>query len=347
MMAQNARKSNNTMIDANQANQAIADSIDQLLPRDHAIPEVALLYQMMRDYPNRGGKRLRGRLLLASALAHGASTPAQLRNATSLAAALELFQNWILIHDDIEDGSEERRGQPALHRLHPMPLALNAGDALHIYMWQAVHQAQTPGAFEEFLETIHLTAEGQHMDLGWVLFDRWDMSEADYLEMVRRKTARYTVVAPLRLGAMAAGIATPDPRLMQAGLELGIAFQVRDDVLNLAGDFANYGKEIAGDLWEGKRTLMLVRLLALASASERALVLRLMQQTRADKQTSQINAILALIKQYGCLDYAQAIAATHAERGLALLGEVLAALPNQPAAQAILHEVRSLATRSS
>lgn len=74
---------------------------------------------------------LRGLLTVYSALAHGAPLEAGPEAAT----ALELFQNWVLVHDDIEDGSEERRGRPALHRLHPMPLALNAGDAMHAEMW--------------------------------------------------------------------------------------------------------------------------------------------------------------------------------------------------------------------
>ncbi|NJK43646.1 MAG: polyprenyl synthetase family protein [Pleurocapsa sp. SU_196_0] len=235
---------------------AIAAFVDDVLPKSHPIPEINHLYAMMRDYPARGGKMLRSRLLFASSLAHGGTFEAAL----PLAAALELFQNWVLIHDDIEDDSEERRGKPALHRLHGIPLAINAGDALHVYMWQVVHRCGVRGAFEEFLEMIHRTAEGQQIDLGWIENNRWDITEADYLELVRRKTAFYTVVTPFRLGALAAGL-EPDGRFTAAGLDLGVAFQIRDDWLNLAGDRAVYGKEIGGDLMEGKRTLMLVHLL--------------------------------------------------------------------------------------
>ena len=321
---------------------AIAEFTDHLLPKDHAIPEIALLYRMMRDYPERGGKMIRSKLLIASCLAHGGRFEAAL----PLAAALELFQNWVLIHDDIEDDSEERRGKPALHRLHPMPLALNAGDALHVYMWQVVYEAQVPGAFEEFLTMIHRTAEGQHMDLGWVEARRWDITQADYLELVQRKTAFYTVVSPLRLGAFAAGCA-PDERLTQAGLDLGIAFQIRDDVLNLDGDFATYGKEIAGDLFEGKRTLMLVHALEHASPEDRARMIGILEKPRVEKTHAEVAFILETMRALGSIHHAQAIADAHAKRGLEVLSAALENLPGQAAVTEILETAKALATRSA
>lgn len=318
----------------------VAAFIDALLPREHELPELRRLYAMMRDYPSRPGKLLRGSLALASAEAHGADP----RAAVPLAAALELFQNWVLVHDDIEDDSEERRGRPALHRLHGVPLALNAGDALHVYMWQAVLEASVPGAAAEFVETIHRTAEGQHLDLSWVAHGRWDLTEADYVSMVERKTARYTVVAPLRLGALAAGRA-PDPRLERAGLDLGIAFQVRDDVLNLDGDRAAYGKEILGDLQEGKRTLALLHLLGELGPAERDGVIAVLERPRHAKSMPELERIARLMRERGSVALAQAVADRFAERGLGVLREALADLPGREAAQRILETARTLATR--
>jgi len=100
--------------------------IFNFLPLRHDIPEIDLLYQMMRDYPSRSGKGLRPGLLLLFNRAYGGNDS----QAINTAAALELFQNWIVIHDDIEDQSDLRRGLPALHIKHGVPLALNAGDAL-------------------------------------------------------------------------------------------------------------------------------------------------------------------------------------------------------------------------
>jgi geranylgeranyl diphosphate synthase, type II len=321
---------------------AILSFIDSVLPKSHATREIAGLYAMMRDYPWRGGKMIRSKILVASCIAHGGTLDAAL----PLAAGLELFQNWVLIHDDIEDDSDERRGKPALHRLHGMPLALNTGDALHVYMWQVVHRANVPHAFDMFLEMIHRTAEGQQIDLSWVQNQRWDITMVDYLELVRLKTAFYTVVAPLQLGALAAGV-VPDSGLVQAGLDLGIAFQIRDDVLNLTADFAEYGKEIAGDIFEGKRTLMLIRLLEVANPSERSEVIRVLEQPRADKSQAEVQVVLALMNQYNCVQYAQEIADFHAQRGLSQLETSLNGAPNKVAVAEILETARTLATRQA
>jgi geranylgeranyl diphosphate synthase, type II len=328
--------------DSGRASNVISGFIDAVLPKTHAIPEIAQLYAMMREYPSRPGKMIRSRLLIASAIAHGA----RFEQALPLAAALELFQNWVLIHDDIEDDSDERRGKPALHRLYPTALAINAGDALHIYMWQVVQQAGIAGAFEEFLEMIHRTAEGQQMDLAWVAQSRWDVSPSDYLEMVRLKTARYTVVSPLKLGALAAGC-LPDERLELAGLDLGVAFQIRDDVLNLDGDFASYGKEIAGDLFEGKRTLILLHMLERLETAEKAEIVGILEKARLQKTTADVERILSLMRLHGSIGFAQSIATDFETRGLELMGQALKGLPVQTAAQEILETAKSFVTRKT
>ncbi|EYB69244.1 polyprenyl synthetase [Deinococcus phoenicis] len=318
-----------------------------LLPERSDRPELQAFFAMLRDYPQRGGKGIRSELLLASARAHGAlpGTPAWER-ALWLAAGLELFQNWVLIHDDIEDDSEERRGRPALHRLHGVPVAINVGDALHAYMWAAVWHAQVPGALEEFLTMIHRTAEGQHLDLTWVQQREWDLGEADYLEMVRLKTAFYTVVVPLRLGARAAGI-TPDERFTAAGQALGAAFQIRDDVLNLNGDPRKYGKEIGGDLLEGKRTLIVLHWLARAPEKQKRVFLEQMHRERADKATAKVAEIHRWLLDSGSIQYAQDYANAQATAGLALLAEALADAPDQNAARELLGQMRELATREA
>lgn len=318
-----------------------------VLPQQPARPELRHYLELLRDYPQRGGKGIRSELLLASARAHGAQegTPAW-EGALGLAAALELFQNWVLIHDDIEDDSEERRGRPALHRLHGVPLALNAGDALHVYMWQIIHQAGVPGALEEFLHMIHRTAEGQHLDLYWVEQRDWNLRTEDYLEMVQLKTAHYTVVSPLRLGAMAAGV-TPNPAFTPAGLALGEAFQIRDDVLNLTGDPARYGKEIGGDLLEGKRTLIVLHWLEHASAEQKHVFLDQMGRPRQEKSPEIIADIHHWLLDSGSVEYAQHYAAAQAKKGLELLTDAFRDAPNPQAAQQLLGEMKKLAIRDA
>ncbi len=287
---------------------------------------------------------LRGLLTYYSALAHGAGEEAALLTGE----ALELFQNWVLIHDDIEDGSEERRGLPALHRLHPMPLALNAGDALHGEMWGLLAQGVAQGAFGpevllEFQQLVRRTAYGQHLDLLWTLTGRLDLTPEDYFLMVENKAAYYTAVAPLRLGALLAG-REPPPLYEEAGLRLGAAFQIVDDILNLEGDEA-YGKERAGDLYEGKRTLILIRFLEEASAEERARAEALLRLPREAKPEAEVRWLWQRLLASGALAWTKRVAQRLKEEGLRTLPPFLEALPNREAARVLVDLLAALVER--
>ncbi len=318
------------------------------LPDGHEHPELERFARLQRVYPERPGKTLRGQLVVLSSAAHDGDMDAALVTA----AGLELFQNWVLVHDDIEDDSEQRRGGPALHRMVAPAVALNVGDAMHVAMWRLLLTLPTAAdrpvdreaVLREFLWMIDRTAEGQHLDLSWVADGRFDISEDDYLTMVTLKTAYYTVVSPLRLGAACAG-RPPSPVFTEAGRDLGVAFQIRDDVLNLRRDVA-YGKEFAGDLYEGKRTLILAHLLAHASADEAAEVREVLARPRDAKQPEAIERVLAAIERHGSLDYAQTLAEARARRGLERLHDALAELPGADAALEIEELVRSLAART-
>jgi geranylgeranyl diphosphate synthase type II len=283
--------------------------------------------------------------VLLSAAAHGGNW----QQALAVAAAIELFQNWVLIHDDIEDGSDERRGRPALHHLVGVPVAINVGDALHVCMWRLLHSdaclalPRWREVIREFEAMILRTAEGQHLDLSWVAVERFDVSEAEYLTMVTLKTAYYTVIGPLRLGALCAGL-TPDPRLNALGRHLGMAFQLRDDVLNLLPE-ATTGKEFAGDLYEGKRTLILAHLLTRADEAEKAAIIARLAQPRRDKRDPDVRFILSAIARHGSLAYAQRVAEVEAERGLALLSELAPTLADPAAAAELMGLLKSLARR--
>ena len=312
------------------------------LPNPETAPrsELAAYARLLRDYPERGGKMLRGRLVVLTARAYGEDAAA-----LGVAAALELFQNWVLIHDDIEDDSDERRGRPALHRLVPMPLALNAGDALHAVMWRLLAEAGARRkVLLEFAELVETTASGQHLDLTWTLEGRFDLTPDDYLEMVRRKAAYYTAVAPLRLGALAAG-AMPDPAFAHAGLDLGVAFQIVDDVLNLEGDPEAYGKEVAGDLWEGKRTLILLDWLASAGPEERARAEALLRRPRAEKDPAEVAWLHERLLASGAVARARERARRMAEPALAELERAFASLPGREAAGEALELLAALVWR--
>lgn len=311
---------------------------------EHPNPEIARYRRLLADYPRRSGKLVRGNLTILSTLAHGGSYGQALPAATGI----ELFQSWVLIHDDIEDDSLIRRGSPALHRQVGMPVALNVGDGLHVHMWRQLIEADLPAAvLSEFLSTISRTAEGQHLDLAWVENGRLDVDEGEYLEMVRLKTAWYTVVTPLRLGALLLGL-EPSADFTAAGLDLGAAFQIRDDVLNLTSvDTAagGYGKEAAGDLVEAKRTLILAHFFASAPNEVADEARYRLLKPASERSSGDVDWLLAVIRQTGSTGYAQEQAEKLAASSLTVLQSVLAELPEQAAARAILDLLDTLAYR--
>jgi len=297
--------------------------LDHLLPKSSKIREVNLLYTMMRDYPSRQAKGMRPFLCVTACRAAGGTED----DALLTAACIELFQNWILIHDDIEDGSELRRGEPALHRKYSEALALNAGDALHARTWEALLRnkeklgpARTVAVLEEFSKMINETTEGQHMELGWVTAKRWDLGEKDYYEMCTRKTSWYTVASPCRLGAIVAGVRGEVlEKLRVFGMALGVAFQIQDDALNLVGDEKKYGKAKSDDILEGKRTLILLHLLQTASRGERDKVIGIMNKPRDAKAKSDVAYVLSMVERYDAVGYAR-------KRAAELLKEALSTL---------------------
>jgi geranylgeranyl diphosphate synthase type II len=300
--------------------------LGKLLPKSSTLVEVDLLYRMMRDYPSRPAKGMRPFLCMTACRAAGGDES----DALLTAACIELFQNWILIHDDIEDGSELRRGGPALHRKYGESLALNAGDALHARMWGALTlnrkglgPEKTVRIIEEFSRMVNETTEGQHMELGWVTHRRWDLKESDYYEMCTKKTSWYTVAGPCRLGAIVAG-ASEDVlgKLEEFGLKLGVAFQIQDDALNLVGEQQKYGKEKSDDILEGKRTLILLHLLGNIGPKEKEKLVSIMNKERASKTAADVSYVLSLIEKHDAIGYARKKAVELMKEAVGILGSI-------------------------
>jgi geranylgeranyl diphosphate synthase type II len=242
------------------------------------------LHELILDYPLRGGKALRPALSIATCLGLGGHLEAILPTA----ATLELYHNAFLIHDDIEDESWSRRGRPTLHIDHGVPIAVNVGDAmLSLSLQPLLDNVERVGlgpALRILRAVAHMTrqtVEGQALELEWVRSNTWRLDDADYLEMVELKTSWYSFITPLQAGAIAAG-AQPEwlTPLESLGRHLGAAFQITDDLLNLRADPEEYGKEIGGDLWEGKRTLMLLHALRCAEPNERDRAVQILGKRR-------------------------------------------------------------------
>jgi len=261
--------------------EVVLEEIEGIVPPDHA--RSGGLYRLMLDYPLRGGKALRPALCIATCRAFEGS----LDRVRPSAAVLELYHNAFLIHDDIEDGSEIRRQQETLHRLHGIPIAVHVGDgmlalALRPLLDNIRHIGLGPAlrVLGCVADMVRESAEGQMLELAWIRDADWMPSDRDYIRMVHKKSAWYTFVAPVTIGAIVAGVdAATLGALRRFATALGVAFQIQDDVLNLVAGEA-YGKELGGDLWEGKHTLILAHALRHAPAAEREEALRILARPR-------------------------------------------------------------------
>lgn len=293
----------------------------RVAPRERQPSEV---YGLIWQFLDLGGKRFRPMLALASSRAVGG------KNADALpaASAIELFHNFTLIHDDIEDNSQMRRGKPCLHIAHGLPLALNAGDGLFMMVWKAA--LETPSKKSAQAQTLLLNSftrvlEGQAMELGWHREQRWDITEADYLKMVGGKTAAL-VACSCEVGALLGGGTIGQQKALSSfGWRIGIAFQIQDDWLNLVGNEEKYKKEIGGDIHEGKRTLMVLHALPRLQKADARKMRKILGSQSAG--ASEIEWCISKMKVCGSLDYA----AAYAKR---LIGEALVdlqSLPKSPA----------------
>jgi len=300
-----------------------------------AIPQgsPALLYGMMRyhlgweDEQGRPlaegtGKALRPTLCLWACQAMGGDW----RTALPAAAALELAHNFSLVHDDIQDGDRERRHRPTVWSLWGQPQAINAGDSLLILARLAMLRLEERGvapakAIEacRVLDEACLTMiQGQCLDIGFE--DEREVSVEAYLDMIARKTGAL-LGASLHLGAL---VAVDDDsqvkRLARCGQLLGLAFQIRDDILGVWGTSDVTGKPVAADIRRRKKSLPVVYAMAVAQAEEREQLLRIYSQ--GAPTDDEVGIVLQLLDSHRAYDYCQQMAQERVEQALAELAEV-------------------------
>jgi geranylgeranyl diphosphate synthase, type II len=307
------------------------DLVPRLLEEYGAVTRVALceylrprppqrhLYSLVADYPRRGGRMLRPSLCIATARAFGA----ELDDAVHAAVALELLHNAFLVHDDVEDESDERRGRPTLHALHGVAVAVNVGDALALLGLRAlIDGGRALGrrlagrVLEEAELMVRESLEGQAVELGWRRDNCNGLTDAEYLTMVLKKTCWLATIHPSRVGALIGARRKPDLEpFVRFGFFLGAAFQIQDDLLNLFAD-ERYGKELNGDIFEGKRTIMLNHAYRHATPWERERLDKFLDPQRHLRTLDQVEWIRRLMDDYGSVEYARGIA--HGLAGAAL-----------------------------
>ena len=282
------------------------------------------------------GKLLRPQLALLACRAAGGDP----RQALPLAAGIQLIHDFSLIHDDIEDNSDLRRGRPTVWKLWGLPQGINTGDGMFVIAHLAIHQLAEAGVpaevaleiLKRFDQTILAICEGQFLDISYE--GNLAISEADYLAMISRKTAAL-IAAATGLGAIVGGADQATAKAMfEYGEHIGLAFQVQDDVLGIWGDPELTGKPFAADLYRRKLSLPVIH--ALHAPDQREALGDLYRQP--DIGDTQARALLDILDQCGARGYTEAVA-EHYHR------QALAALDGAQGDAGVLAEIRTLTER--
>ncbi|WP_129714080.1 polyprenyl synthetase family protein [Pedobacter sp. SYP-B3415] len=250
------------------------------------------LYAPVRYLLDLGGKRIRPVLVLMAADLFGGEP----EKALHAALAIEVFHNFTLIHDDIMDQAPIRRGQPTVHEKWDTNTAILSGDVMmveankHLTKTEVTYLKQV---LDVFNETAQGVCEGQLLDMEFEKRD--DVSIPEYIEMIRLKTA-ILLGGALQIGAIIGGADLNDAKLIyEFGVNLGLAFQLQDDILDVYGDPEKFGKQIGGDILSDKKTFLLLKAFQLAGTAQREELLTLIGSQQADK-------VAAVTKIYNDLD---------------------------------------------
>lgn len=241
----------------------IGDAIEKVLMDD----QPKTLFDPVRYILSMGGKRLRPLLTLMAVDLFGKDVD----KAINPALAIEIFHNFSLLHDDLMDNADMRRGKPSVHKKWSANSAILSGDAMVIEAYKYITKVPAEMLFEVlnlFSETAMEICKGQQYDMDFER--RMDVSEAEYIEMIRLKTA-VLIGCALKIGAI---IADASPRdadcLYQYGINMGLAFQLKDDLLDVYGDPLKFGKKTGGDILCNKKTYLLIKALKNSNERQRA-----------------------------------------------------------------------------
>ena len=284
----------------------IGDLVNRYIPHgDH--PDMdRYLYGPLMKYSKNGGKRHRPLIALAGCLVVGGD----MNKAISSAAAIEHFHTAALIHDDIADEAELRRGEPCLHLSEGLGLALNMGDlGLSLVNGTVINDPTLDDAVKvrvvtELIEMTRRTIEGQAMDIGWARDARYDITPEDYLIMATHKTAHYSGAVPLAIGAIVGGGTEAQIEgLRNFGLDTGLAFQIQDDLLNLIGEEESTKKDFRSDITEGKRTLVVVHALHHGTEQQRARLVEIL--SNKEKNPDVLAEAVEIMQETGSIEYAR------------------------------------------
>jgi geranylgeranyl diphosphate synthase, type II len=246
------------------------------------------LYEPVNYIMQSEGKRIRPLLALMSCEMFDGNA----EDALAPAYALELFHNFTLVHDDIMDNAELRRGLPSVHKKFGVNTAILSGDVMLSFVYQYLNETSAEkfaALFPVFNENLIKVFEGQQLDMNFE--KRTDVSETEYLKMIEYKTSAL-IAAALQAGAVMADASEKNRELIyQFGLNLGLSFQIKDDYLDAFGNAEQVGKKVGGDILQNKKTYLLVSALNAANTIQRNEIIALLNEK---DETKKIEAMLQL-----------------------------------------------------
>ena len=299
------------------------------------------LYEPINYILSLGGKRLRPVLLLMSYNLFDQ----QIEKALHVAFAIEVFHNFTLMHDDIMDAAPLRRNKPTVHYKYNVNTGILSGDAMLIYAYQALSKLENNKSLPEVLETFNRMAigvcEGQQYDMNFETSTSVEIS--DYLKMIELKTA-VLIAAAMKMGALIAGAAPKDAALLyEFGRNIGIAFQLQDDILDTFGDPEKFGKKVGGDIIQNKKTYLLLKAIELAGRED-AEKLNLLMNSPTIEEQNKISAITTLFDKLGVKPRAEALKSKYQSKAFEQLNAVNVPRENKTI---IIELAKSLLTRET
>lgn len=265
------------------------------------------LYQPVAHIMGMKGKKIRPLLVLMGCQTVGGDV----QQALYPAFAMEVFHNSTLVNDDIMDKADVRRGQPAVHKVYGANAAMLAADVMMAYTYKFLANVQ-PNLLRPLVETFNQTAieifEGQQMDMDFET--RLDVSPEEYLKMIEFKTS-VLLGCCLKTGAIIGGAdEAVQQHMYHIGLNLGLSFQLKDDLLDAFGDAAKVGKKSGGDILQNKKTYLLINAFELSNATQRKSLESLLQVT---EEENKINSIKQIMHETGAVKATEQKAAYYYE----------------------------------
>jgi geranylgeranyl diphosphate synthase type I len=264
-----------------------------------------------------GGKKLRPALVVLSSESVGGRS----KDALKTAASMELIHTFSLIHDDIMDKDEMRRGKPSVHTIWGEPMAILAGDTLFSKAFETVLETDTTNidpkrvvdALKIVVDSCIKICEGQALDIGFE--GKLDVNEEEYMNMIYKKTAALIAAATKAGAILGGGTDEQIEALSEYGRLIGLAFQIQDDYLDVVSDEEDIGKPVGSDIVEGKMTLMVVHSLANASKVDKERLISILEANNEDL----VDDAISIFNKYGSIEYTQNIARNNVKTAKELL----------------------------